>query len=93
MAMHKQEANFNDLMAINEQLIVEKRSLENQTEELTVQRRILENQTKELIVENGVLENQTEQLSRDRESLNRTLGTILKFNNFPVEDYCSGKSK
>ncbi|XP_061574522.1 C-type lectin domain family 10 member A-like isoform X2 [Cololabis saira] len=88
-----------------EELIVQKRNLENQTEELNVEKtilvnrtdqlmvekRVLENQTEQLMVEKRVLENQTEQLSRDRQELNRTLGIILTFDNFPVKDLCPGK--
>ncbi|XP_023262945.1 C-type lectin domain family 4 member A-like isoform X1 [Seriola lalandi dorsalis] len=45
----------------------------------------------QLMMENSVLENMTEQLSRDRDDLNWTLSLILKFNTFPVNEYCPEK--
>lgn len=44
-------------------------------------------------VENRILMNQTKQLSRERDDLNRTLKVILTFDNFPVKDYCPGRSE
>ncbi|KAM4581426.1 regenerating islet-derived protein 4-like isoform 2-T2 [Odontesthes bonariensis] len=37
------------------------------------------------------LRNITEELSRERDDHNRTLGVILKFDNFPVKDFCPDK--
>ncbi|KAM4581216.1 asialoglycoprotein receptor 2-like [Odontesthes bonariensis] len=45
----------------------------------------------ELMAKIRVLKNQTEELSRDRDDLNWTLGVILKFDNFPVKDFCPDK--
>ncbi|XP_041844291.1 C-type lectin domain family 4 member M-like isoform X3 [Melanotaenia boesemani] len=75
-----------------EQLKMEKRRLENQTEQLMMEKRRLENQTEQLMMEKRRLENQTEQLSRDRDDLNWTLGVILTFNSFPVNEFCPNKT-
>ncbi|XP_041842803.1 C-type lectin domain family 12 member B-like isoform X1 [Melanotaenia boesemani] len=89
--MNKLEANLSDLKGQNEQLIVEKKVLENQTEQVTVKMKMFENQTEQLKMEKRRLENQTEQLSRDRDDLNWTLGVILTFNSFPVNEFCPNK--
>lgn len=52
---------------------------------------VAENQ--KLITERSVLERKTEELSRVNDSLNWTMGVILKFNTFPVNEYCPKKSK
>ncbi|XP_072249494.1 C-type lectin domain family 12 member B-like [Leuresthes tenuis] len=44
-----------------------------------------------LIVEKRILENRTEELSKDRDYHNRMLEVILKFDNFPVKDFCPDK--
>ncbi|XP_041844247.1 C-type lectin domain family 12 member B-like isoform X1 [Melanotaenia boesemani] len=44
-----------------------------------------------LTQEKNKLENQTEEISRHKENLNWTLGVIMKFNNFPVNDFCPDK--
>ncbi|KAF7227588.1 transcript variant X2 [Nothobranchius furzeri] len=61
--MKKQQADLRTLTAVNQQLMVEKRTLQNQTQEL----------------------------NRTRENLNRMLGVILTFDNFPVKDFCPNK--
>lgn len=37
------------------------------------------------------MQNQNKELSRERDDLNRTLGFIMKFDNFPVKDFCPDK--
>ncbi|XP_041799002.1 natural killer cells antigen CD94-like isoform X2 [Chelmon rostratus] len=51
---------------------------------------VAENQ--KLITERSVLERETEELSRVNDSLNWTMGVILKFNTFPVNEYCPKKT-
>ncbi|KAM9353543.1 C-type lectin domain family 12 member B-like [Symphorus nematophorus] len=48
-------------------------------------------ENEKLITERSTLERQAEELSRDRDNLNWTLGVILKFNDFPVNEYCPDK--
>ncbi|XP_041844292.1 asialoglycoprotein receptor 2-like isoform X4 [Melanotaenia boesemani] len=74
-----------------EQVTVKMKMFENQTEQLMMEKRRLLNQTEQLTMEKRRLENQTEQLSRDRDDLNWTLGVILTFNNFPVNEFCPNK--
>uniref|UniRef100_A0A673BEX3 C-type lectin domain-containing protein n=1 Tax=Sphaeramia orbicularis TaxID=375764 RepID=A0A673BEX3_9TELE len=62
--------------------------LENKTEELVVEKSILENKTKELVVQKSILENKTDELNRQKDSLYWTMGRILMFNSFPVNDFC-----
>ncbi|KAM4736465.1 C-type lectin domain family 17, member A-like [Anableps anableps] len=45
----------------------------------------------ELLEERNMMKNQTTELSQERDDLNRTLGFILKFDNFPVKDFCPDK--
>lgn len=40
-----------------------------------------------------ILKRNVEKLSRVVENVNWTLGVILKFNNFPVNQYCPNKSE
>ncbi|XP_041844290.1 C-type lectin domain family 4 member F-like isoform X2 [Melanotaenia boesemani] len=80
------------LLNQTEQLTMEKRVLENLTEQVTVKMKMFENQTEQLMMEKRRLQNQTEQLSRDRDDLNWTLGVILTFNNFPVNEFCPNKT-
>lgn len=44
-----------------------------------------------LAVEKEISDNKTEELRRERDNLNWTLEVILKFDNFPVNDYCPNK--
>lgn len=46
-----------------------------------------------LITEKSILERETEELRRVTDNLNWTLGVILGFNNFPVNEFCPEKSK
>uniref|UniRef100_A0A3P9PTK1 Killer cell lectin-like receptor subfamily F member 1 n=1 Tax=Poecilia reticulata TaxID=8081 RepID=A0A3P9PTK1_POERE len=39
--------------------------------------------------ENKMMQNKNKELSRERDDLNKTLGFIQKFDDFPVKDYCS----
>ncbi|XP_059195844.1 killer cell lectin-like receptor subfamily F member 1 [Centropristis striata] len=48
-------------------------------------------ENQQLIVERNMLEREAKELSRVTENLNWTLGVILKFNTFPVNDYCPDK--
>ncbi|XP_042346321.1 C-type lectin domain family 4 member A-like [Plectropomus leopardus] len=48
-------------------------------------------QNQQLIEERGILERETEELSRVTDNLNWTLGLILRFDIFPVNDYCPDK--
>ncbi|CAK6958933.1 natural killer cells antigen CD94-like [Scomber scombrus] len=52
-------------------------------------RKSAENQ--QLIMQMSILENNTEELRRDRDNLNWTLGVILNFNTFPVNERCPDK--
>ncbi|KAG7216535.1 hypothetical protein INR49_002022, partial [Caranx melampygus] len=45
----------------------------------------------QLVMEKSLLEQESEELSRDRDDLNWTLSVILKFNNFPVNEFCPDK--
>ncbi|XP_044064187.1 C-type lectin domain family 4 member A isoform X2 [Siniperca chuatsi] len=45
----------------------------------------------QLVMERNILKRQTEEMSRVTDNLNRTLGFIQKFDNFPVEEYCPEK--
>ncbi|XP_030606677.1 C-type lectin domain family 12 member B-like [Archocentrus centrarchus] len=45
-----------------------------------------------LTTEKLILENKTEELRRQRDGLNWTLEVILKFDSFPVKDYCPGRT-
>ncbi|XP_070822068.1 C-type lectin domain family 12 member B-like [Chaetodon trifascialis] len=49
-------------------------------------------QTEKLIVERSNLEKETKELSRVRDDLNWTLGVILTFDTFPVNEYCPKKT-
>ncbi|XP_063344255.1 C-type lectin domain family 12 member B-like [Pelmatolapia mariae] len=44
-----------------------------------------------LAVEKEISDNKTQELRRERDNLNQTLEVILKFDNFPVNDYCPNK--
>ncbi|XP_018555383.1 C-type lectin domain family 4 member A isoform X1 [Lates calcarifer] len=48
-------------------------------------------ENQQLLMERSILENKTEELSRVRDDLNWTLNVILKFNTFPVNEYCPEK--
>ncbi|KAM4581187.1 uncharacterized protein PAE49_005797 isoform 2-T2 [Odontesthes bonariensis] len=74
-----------------EQLTADNRVLKNQTEQLTADNRVLQNRTDLMTVEIGNLENQTKHLNRQKDDLNWTLGVILTFNNFPVNQFCPDK--
>lgn len=50
-------------------------------------------ENQQLLMERSILENKTEELSRVRDDLNWTLNVILKFNTFPVNEYCPEKSE
>ncbi|KAM7383038.1 hypothetical protein PAMP_002725 [Pampus punctatissimus] len=63
LVMNQQKANLSSLSAENQQLIMQR----------------------------SILENETEELRRDKDSLNWTLGVILKYKTFPVNDYCPEK--
>lgn len=57
---------------------------------------ILSNRTAEiqqLMTERSVLERETEELSRTADNLNWTLGVIMKYDKFPVSEFCPEKSK
>ncbi|XP_023186108.1 C-type lectin domain family 12 member B-like [Xiphophorus maculatus] len=41
--------------------------------------------------ENKMMQNKNKELSRERDDLNKTLGIIQTFDDFPVKDYCSDK--
>ncbi|RVE63226.1 hypothetical protein OJAV_G00165330 [Oryzias javanicus] len=45
----------------------------------------------QLLLQIKLLKNQTEELSSERNELNRTLGVIMRFESFPVEDFCPEK--
>ncbi|XP_034466011.1 C-type lectin domain family 4 member G-like [Hippoglossus hippoglossus] len=51
----------------------------------------LEKENHQLMMEKQILENETEVLTRDRDDLNRTLGVIMTFQNFPVNKFCPDK--
>uniref|UniRef100_UPI003AAC4917 C-type lectin domain family 7 member A-like n=1 Tax=Centroberyx gerrardi TaxID=166262 RepID=UPI003AAC4917 len=53
----------------------------------------LTTQNLQLRTERTSLERQTEELSREKDSLNWTLGVIFEFDNFPVNKYCSQKAE
>ncbi|XP_030014439.1 C-type lectin domain family 9 member A-like isoform X2 [Sphaeramia orbicularis] len=44
-----------------------------------------------LIAEKRILENKTEEMIRQRDSLNWTLGVMMKFTTFPMEKFCPQK--
>uniref|UniRef100_A0A3B3Y481 C-type lectin domain-containing protein n=1 Tax=Poecilia mexicana TaxID=48701 RepID=A0A3B3Y481_9TELE len=59
---------------------------------MTMQQTEINNLIKEnerVTEENKIMQNKNKELSRERDDLNKTLGFILKFDNFPVKDYCS----
>ncbi|XP_053288392.1 C-type lectin domain family 17, member A [Pleuronectes platessa] len=51
----------------------------------------LEKENHQLVMEKEILANETEVLTRDRDDLNRTLGVIMTFQNFPVNKFCPDK--
>ena len=51
----------------------------------------LEMEIHQLMMKKQILENETEVLTRDRDDLNRTLGVIMTFQNFPVSKFCPDK--
>nr|XP_020500184.1 C-type lectin domain family 12 member B-like [Labrus bergylta] len=51
----------------------------------------LKAEIQQLKTERGVFENETQKLSRVTDNLNRTLEAILKFDTFPVNDFCPEK--
>ncbi|XP_040899675.1 uncharacterized protein LOC121185526 [Toxotes jaculatrix] len=53
--------------------------------------RNLTTENQQLIMERSILENNTEEISRARDDLNWTLSFIMKFNTFPVNEYCPTK--
>ncbi|XP_034466010.1 C-type lectin domain family 4 member G-like isoform X2 [Hippoglossus hippoglossus] len=68
--------------------------LEKENHQLMMEKQILENETEEnhqLMMAKQILENETEVLTRDRDDLNRTLGVIMTFQNFPVNKFCPDK--
>ncbi|XP_069031446.1 C-type lectin domain family 12 member B-like [Embiotoca jacksoni] len=52
---------------------------------------VLTAENEQLMAQLRTLENKTEEVSRDRDDLNRTLGVILSFSNFPVNQFCPDK--
>ncbi|XP_033968666.1 struthiocalcin-1-like isoform X4 [Trematomus bernacchii] len=52
---------------------------------------VLTAENEQLITERNLLERETEQLSRVTDNLNWTLSIILRFDTFPVHDYCPDK--
>ncbi|XP_072249496.1 uncharacterized protein [Leuresthes tenuis] len=74
-----------------QQLTADNRVLKNQTEQLTADNRVLKNRTDLMMVEIEILENQTKHLNRQKDDFNWTLGVILKFNEFPVNEFCPNK--
>lgn len=51
----------------------------------------LSTKNKRLTEDRKTMQNQNKELSRERDDLNRTLGFIMKFDNFPVKDFCPDK--
>ncbi|XP_060938034.1 C-type lectin domain family 12 member B-like [Limanda limanda] len=51
----------------------------------------LKKEIHQLMMEKEILGNKTEVLTRDRDDLNRTLGVIMTFQNFPVNKFCPDK--
>ncbi|XP_053288391.1 C-type lectin domain family 17, member A [Pleuronectes platessa] len=51
----------------------------------------LEKENHQLVMEKEILANETEVLTRDRDDLNRTLGVIMTFQDFPVNKFCPDK--
>lgn len=47
----------------------------------------------QLLTERNILGREAEELSKVTDNLNWTLRVILKFSNFPVNEYCPEKSK
>lgn len=45
----------------------------------------------QLAMEKEISDNKTRELKRERDNLNWTLEVILKFDKFPVNDYCPNK--
>ncbi|XP_024114246.1 oxidized low-density lipoprotein receptor 1 isoform X2 [Oryzias melastigma] len=100
---NKQKQNLSDLEAKNEQLTLEKRDLqiqtedlrmnmtklENLTEHLTAEKKFFENQTKEMTVNMTILQTQIEQLRNNTDRHNRTKTAIIKYSTFPVDFFCS----
>ncbi|XP_060936942.1 C-type lectin domain family 4 member G-like [Limanda limanda] len=99
--MKAQEAvaeNVIHLEKENHRLMMEKEILANESEKIhqlmMFEKEILANKTEEnhqLMMEKEILANETEVLTRDRDDLNRTLGVIMTFENFPVDTFCPDK--
>ncbi|XP_060936933.1 C-type lectin domain family 17, member A [Limanda limanda] len=51
----------------------------------------LEKENYQLMMDKEILANETEVLTRDRDDLNRTIGVIMTFKNFPVNAFCPDK--
>ncbi|XP_035485743.1 C-type lectin domain family 4 member A isoform X3 [Scophthalmus maximus] len=51
----------------------------------------LKKENEQLVMERSILENRTEELTRVRDDLNWTLEVIMKFDSFPVTDFCPDK--
>ncbi|XP_035485747.1 uncharacterized protein LOC118306781 isoform X6 [Scophthalmus maximus] len=52
----------------------------------------LKKENEQLVMERSILENRTEELTRVRDDLNWTLEVIMKFDSFPVTDFCPDKN-
>ncbi|XP_060936941.1 CD302 antigen-like [Limanda limanda] len=51
----------------------------------------LKKEIHQLMMEKEILANETEVLTRDRDDLNRTIGVIMTFQNFPIDTFCPDK--